>query len=732
MKRRNVETSKRVIVLLVVVAGTGIVESARGEARGSGGDAQLVELGRMLFFENRLSGDDGFSCAKCHDPQKAFTDGLALSEGYPGTMYFRNAKTVMNVREMEFVYWDGRLSGKDLPTLVRDHIAESHFMNADGRLVSERLRQVPYYERTFREVFGTEPRYGGILNAVAAFLRTLNSENVPFDRFIDGDQGAISQAAKKGYDLFKGKAGCTRCHSGRLLTDGKCHNTGVPMNDEVFNEPMRHIVFRRFFKVIGVPGYGDLAEDVGRYAVTKKAADRGAFLTPSLKEVSRTAPYMHNGMLKSLTDVVDFYNTGGGKGSVLRALGLTKAEKESLVEFLKTLSGDKLVVEVPKRLEYELQPLPTFHAPPIEDEKGDIGKIVNFRSVPPIGALPEPPIPPDNLVTEEKVELGKFLFFDSRLAGDASNSCASCHDPKLGWGDGNDMSRGYPGTKHWRNGNTVINSAYFKKLFWAGSVTSLEKQANSAITGNVAGNGDPMMIEERLAQIPEYVERFKKVFGTERPLYGDVLKAISTFERKMVISRNTPFDRYARGEKTALSESAKRGLDLFQGKARCILCHNGANFTDEDYHNLGVPNNEAFAEDVQRQITLRFEYFAKGVPERYYRQARWDLGLFYRTKEARDICKFRTPHLRELKWTVPFMHNGVFYTLEEVVDFYDQGGDTAPGRKDPLLKPLNLAKKEKKDLIKFLESLSSKRKPLQIRPPVLPEYAVMIPKGYDQ
>ncbi len=727
------------ILLQVVLAG-GVAPQARGD------DAKMVELGRMLFFENRLSGDDGFSCAKCHDPEKAFTDGLALSKGYPGTMYFRNTKTVMNVGEMESLYWDGRLSGKDLPTLVRDHIAESHFMNTDGRLLSERLRQVPYYERTFREVFQTEPRYGGILKAVAAFLRTLNSENVPFDRFLDGDRSAISETAKKGYELFTGKAGCANCHKsprvatrGRseLLTDGKFHNTGVPMNDEIFAEPMRHIVFRRFFKTFGVAGYGDLDEDVGRYAVTKNAADRGAFLTPSLREVSRTAPYMHNGMLKTLTDVVDFYNRGGGKAhgleSVgLKALGLTKQEKEALVEFLKTLSGDKLVVEVPKRLEYELRPLPTFHAPPIEDEGGDIGTIVDFRSVPPIGALPEPPIPPDNPVTEEKVELGKLLFFDSRLAGDASNSCASCHDPKLGWGDGIDLSRGYPGTKHWRNGNTVINSAYFKKLFWAGSVTSLEKQANSAITGNVAGNGDPMMIEERLAQIPEYVERFKKVFGTERPLYGDVLKAISTFERKMVISRNTRFDRYARGERTALSASAKRGLDLFQGKARCILCHNGPNFTDEDYHNLGVGENEAFAQDVQRQITLRFEYFAKGVPERYYHEARWDLGLFYRTKHPRDMCKFRTPHLRELKWTVPFMHNGVFYTLEEVVDFYDRGGDESPGKKDPLIKPLNLTKKEKKDLIKFLESLSSKKKPLQIRPPVLPEYAVMIPKGLDK
>lgn len=179
----------------------------------------------------------------------------------------------------------------------------------------------------------------------------------------------------------------------------------------------------------------------------------------------------------------------------------------------------------------------------------------------------------------------------------------------------------------------------------------------------------------------------------------------------------------------ALKESAKRGLDLFQGKARCILCHNGTNFSDDDYHNLGVPENEAFADDVLRQVTLRFEYFAKGVPQSYYHEARWDLGLFYRTKHPCDICKFRTPHLRELKWTPPYMHNGVFYSLEEIVDFYDRGGDESPGRKDSLLEPLNLSKAEKKDLIKFLESLSSRRAPLQIKPPILPEYEVMKPKG---
>lgn len=694
-------------------------------------EATIVELGRNLFFENRLSGDDGFSCAKCHDPAKAFTDGLSLSEGYPGSQYFRNAKTILNVSRMDYVYWDGRLPASDLPTIVRDHISESHFMNADGRYISERLRQVPYYEETFKEVFGTEPRYGGILNAIAAFLKTLNSENVPFDRFLEGDRAAISPAAIRGYELFKGKAQCASCHSGPMLTDGGFHRTGVAVSDAIFAEPMRHITFRRFFKVFGVPRYGDLDRDVGRYAVTKKAADRGAFLTPSLKEVGVTAPYMHNGTLASLAEVVDFYNEGGGEASGLKKLGLTGGEKQALVEFLKTLSGDKIVVQIPERLEYELRTLPEYHAPPAGSEAPSIGRIAKTRTIPAIGALPEPPVPPDNPITDAKAELGKMLYFDARTSGDISKSCASCHDPKLGWGDGIDLALGYPGGKHWRNGNTVINSAYLTKLFWAGSVTSLEKQANSAMTGNVSANGDPMMIEERLAQIPEYVERFKDVFGTPKPLYDDILKAIATFERKSVISRNTPFDRYARGEQSAMSESARRGLDLFQGKANCIQCHNGLLLTDEDYHNVGVGENEAFETDVLRQITLRFEYFAKGVSESYYNNARWDLGLFYRTKEPRDIGKFRTPPLRELMWTTPYMHNGLFYTLEEVIDFYDRGGDDSIGETDPLVQPLNLTKAEKKDLLKFLESLSSKRAPLQIKPPVLPEYAVMQPKGTD-
>ena len=344
----------------------------------------------------------------------------------------------------------------------------------------------------------------------------------------------------------------------------------------------------------------------------------------------------------------------------------------------------------------------------------------------PIGPLPPVSVPKDNPMTPEKVELGKLLFFDPRLSGDSSVSCASCHDPKLGWGDGGDISRGYPGTRHWRNSQTILNSAYYAKLFWEGASTSLEAQANDAATGSVAGNGNPPMMEERLRQVPEYVKRFKQVFGTERPFISDAWKAISAFGRT-IVSRpeGVPFDRYMKGDKAALSEKAKKGQELFQGKAGCLQCHNGPLFSDEDYHYLGLPENPAFQTDPLLQITLRWQQINKGAPETIYRKADTDYGLFYQTWRSQDMGKFRTPTLRELVHTPPYMHNGVFFTLEEVVEFYNKGGGPDKfGTKSSLLKPLNLTKEEMEALVAFLEALSSD-KPIVVEPPKLPSYGVM-------
>jgi cytochrome c peroxidase len=343
---------------------------------------------------------------------------------------------------------------------------------------------------------------------------------------------------------------------------------------------------------------------------------------------------------------------------------------------------------------------------------------------PALGPLPPVPVPADNPMAEAKVELGKLLFWDTRLSGDVSTSCATCHDPKLGWGDGQALSRGYPGTEHWRNSQTVLNSAYYAKLFWAGEVTSMESQASAAATGNVAGNGDPIMMEERLRQIPEYVRRFKEVFGVEQPTIAMAWMAIAAFARTLVSKgENVPFDRYVKGNSSALSPEARRGLALFQGKAGCIQCHWGRLLSDESYHNLGVPQHPAFESQPLRQITLRYQHVIRGVPEKLYRTAERDLGLYYTTKQEADRGKFRTPSLRELKYTAPYMHNGVFGTLDEVIEFYNRAGGDHPG-KSPLLKPLGLSEQDKRDLLAFLLSLSSDQ-PLIIEPPDLPDYAVM-------
>ena len=339
---------------------------------------------------------------------------------------------------------------------------------------------------------------------------------------------------------------------------------------------------------------------------------------------------------------------------------------------------------------------------------------------PPLAPLPKIPVPGDNPISDAKVELGKLLFFDDRLSGDVGTSCASCHDPRQGWGDGNPLSRGYAGTQHWRNSQTLVNTSYLSKLFWAGESPSLEAQAHSAISGNLAGNGDSVMIEERLAQIPEYVARFKEAFGSNRPLYDHVLKAIATYERVALDSTDSPLDQYLAGDESALTEEAIRGKALFEGKAGCLQCHHGPLMTDETFHALGLPEHPLFKKDPLRQVALRYQHYIRGVPEQVYRSAHTDLGLYYTTKRESDIGKFRTPPLRYISYTAPYMHNGVLESLEDVIEFYDRGGGDAEG-KSPLLKPLGLSEDEKLDLLDFLESLSGDE--IRVTPPELPKYA---------
>jgi cytochrome c peroxidase len=311
---------------------------------------ETVELGKYFFFDNRLSGDWGVSCSSCHDPAKGWGDGQPLSAGYTSTEYFRNAPTLLNSRYRNRFMWDGRLDGADMGTLVRDMITEAHTMNMDGRLMQERVKQIPEYVAMWEKAVkpGDDPNGMRMFNVIGEFVKSIESKNVPFDRFKAGDEAALSAEAKRGYALFKGKANCISCHNGPIGSDGGYHRTGVPENPEIMKDPLRSITLLRHYATSGMPNYMNARTDVGQYAITKDPADKGKFATPSIRDLKYTAPYMHNGMFASLKEVIDFYDQGGGKDSELKPLGLSAQDKQDLEAFLLSLSGDPVIVEEPE------------------------------------------------------------------------------------------------------------------------------------------------------------------------------------------------------------------------------------------------------------------------------------------------------------------------------------------------------------------------------------------------
>jgi len=308
-------------------------------------DERKAALGRDLFFDTRLSGDSTVSCASCHQPSEGWSDGEPLSRGYTGVEYFRNTPGLMNTALREYFMWDARLDGDDLATLVRDKVTEAHFMNADSRIVQERLKQVPEYRQRWREIFGedSDPYGPQMYGVIGEFLKTLVTGGTPLDRYLAGETDALSDRQRRGLALFRGDAGCIECHSGALASDGELHRLGVPENPAIAEEPLRGITMLRHYATFGVPGYMNLREDVGHYAVTKDDADRGRFLTPPLREVVHTPPYMHNGVFATLDEVVAFYDRGGGPDSELEPLGLSAGQREALVAFLEAMSSDSAI-----------------------------------------------------------------------------------------------------------------------------------------------------------------------------------------------------------------------------------------------------------------------------------------------------------------------------------------------------------------------------------------------------
>ncbi|MBI4001704.1 MAG: c-type cytochrome [Nitrospira defluvii] len=330
-----------------------------------------------------------------------------------------------------------------------------------------------------------------------------------------------------------------------------------------------------------------------------------------------------------------------------------------------------------------VQASPSGHAP-----HGTV--TIEDVTVPDVGPLPTAvPMPATNLNYAAKIELGKQLYFDGRLSKNNAISCAFCHNPGTGFADARQTSIGVGGGVGGRQSPTVYNTAFNHFQFWDGRARSLEEQAIGPIHNPVEMAETHEHVVAKLGKIKGYQQQFRTVFGTDVNLQG-IAEAIAAYERT-VLSTNSAFDKYVSGDHKAMDEAAVRGLALFRGKARCILCHNGANFTDNQFHNLGVPQVGPMKED---------------------------LGRFAVTKAEKDKGAFKTPTLRSITETSPYMHDGAFKTLEEVVEFMDQGGGSNSNL-SPLVKPLGLTAEEKADLVAFLKALTGE--PIKFAMPQLPK-----------
>lgn len=284
--------------------------------------AAKIELGKQLFFDPRLSEDQTISCASCHDPEHGWSNADRFATGIGGQVGGRSAPTIINSAYLNAgsprfskpaQFWDGRAA--DLEDQALGPIQNPIEMNMKMDAVLERLNKVDGYRKQFQDIFGTDVTEEGVAKAIASFERTILSADAPIDRFLAGEDDAMSEAAQRGWDLFQNgaKANCTACHKYPNFADGGYHNIGVGMDAQ--------------------------KPDLGRFEVTKLAGDKGRFKTPTLREIHRTGPYMHDGSEETLEDVIEFYVKGGVKNPQLdeemKPLKLTEQEKKDLVIFLK-------------------------------------------------------------------------------------------------------------------------------------------------------------------------------------------------------------------------------------------------------------------------------------------------------------------------------------------------------------------------------------------------------------
>lgn len=315
-----------------------------------------VELGRKLFFEQRLSADGSVSCATCHDPGRAFTDGKRVAEGISGRRGSRNSPTLLNAMFNGGQFWDGRASSLEeqgkMPLTNSDEMG-----NRSLDEVVARMNAIPEYAREFQQVYASAVTIDGIAKAIAAFERTLVSANSPLDRYLAGDINAMSEEARSGMVLFRGRARCGVCHAFNqnfaafstfpFLTDMNYRNTGIAANYNGFSLLARRAMNAAREQSSGAADVAkhERAAELGRFLISGNTLDVGAFRTPSLRNVELTAPYFHDGSHATLEDVVRYYVKGGNQNPnrdwQLEPVALSDSEQHDLVEFLKALTSDE-------------------------------------------------------------------------------------------------------------------------------------------------------------------------------------------------------------------------------------------------------------------------------------------------------------------------------------------------------------------------------------------------------